>query len=91
MGEGVTDTIYLKAALDYFKAQGKFTNLNPIFPKERDAVEKNNVKLLGFCQSFQYVNIPYPREVICIFDRDVKLINRAHLKDMVSWGDNNVY
>lgn len=91
MGEGVTDTIYLKAALDYFKAQGKFTNLNPIFPKERDAVEKNNVKLLGFCQSFQYVNIPYPREVICIFDRDVKLINRAHLKDMMSWGDNNVY
>ncbi len=90
MGEGVTDMIHLRAALDYFHQNDKFKDLQVNFPDERNNIDTNNANLMKFCESAKTNSYVFPQKIICLFDRDDQKINNKHTGLFIPW-DNNVY
>lgn len=87
--EGLSDSIHLNAALDFFRKKGQFADLHLNIPESRD-ICMNADKLFDFCKSHE--NVPpltYPYKIICLFDRDIPRINKAHEGHLyLSWGAN---
>jgi RNA-directed DNA polymerase len=91
-GEGKTDWKHCEAALNYFRAQGEFIDLDILFKNYGDGLEINNAELLKICESLSKTGLN-PQKVICLFDRDDETIKRKVVADgklYKHWG-NNVY
>lgn len=91
-GEGKTDWKHLKAALDYFKKKGEFTDLNVDFENYKDGLEMNNTELMKLCEGTSKTKF-HKVKLICLFDRDDKGINNKAVENgtpFKHWG-NNVY
>ncbi|MDD3723556.1 MAG: reverse transcriptase domain-containing protein [Lutibacter sp.] len=91
-GEGKTDWKHIKAALDFFKKQKEFLDLDIQFETYEDGLEINNIELLKICEITPKTKFNKSK-VICLFDRDYKGINYKVVefgKHYKYWG-NNVY
>lgn len=91
MTEGKTDWKILKAALDYFKSIGEYSELDISFLENDGQIEVGNNTL----QRIRNYNAIFPNNKlrIFIFDPDVKEINEEH-KDCeggYKFWENNVY
>lgn len=91
LGEGKTDWMYIKKALEVFQAKGEFKDMDLIF---REYDKKEGVgcgKLLDFCKN---TIEPFPHVVICVFDRDVPRVLKDAApdsgKNYKNW-KNNIY
>lgn len=88
--EGKTDGIHLEAALNYFKQQGEFENLNLYFFPWRADLDINNDLLMQMCRTRPKAKQD-DRIEIYLFDRDVsKYIQEASDdgKQYKDWGAN---
>jgi hypothetical protein len=88
--EGKTDWMHIKNALDYFKAEGEYGDLDVDFLEYKGDIDMGDTALEQLC--LHYSKVPQPRRIICIFDCDNhKIIPNVSLKgEYKSWG-NNVY
>ncbi len=90
--EGITDAIHLRTALDYFKDNGKFKDLNIVFFNYRKKDNISNSALMSLIEMF--CRVGQSRRVIGLFDRDDsdfgpnKVLDKG--KEYKNWG-NNVY
>ncbi len=91
-GEGKTDWKHLKAALQYYQSIGEYNDISISFKEYKDTDLMNNKELINMCTGLSKY-IYQKNKVICLFDRDDKIINgkaSANGKDYKYWG-NNVY
>ena len=91
-GEGKTDWKHLKAALSKFQRDGKYIDLEVRFREYDDEFAINNAELLAICKALAKTS-DHKNVVICLFDRDDKLINTkvtANSQPFKHWG-NRVY
>lgn len=86
--EGKTDWKHLKKALERFKLQGNFEDLDFNFLEYEDEINMGETELMSLCEQFS--KTLQPRKIICIFDRDnPKII--AKITDPYVDFENNVY
>src|SRR5690606_32388236 len=67
--EGKSDWKHIKAALQRFQADGKYTSLKCEFADYLDEHKISNSELLKICESLPKIG-KHPYKIICVFDRD---------------------
>ena len=87
--EGKTDWKHMKAALQHFKLNNEFLNLDFDFLEYED-IDMGESELEKMCEKYSLVN--QPNKIIFIFDRDVEkhLKSKGNGKRFKKW-QNNVF
>jgi len=87
--EGKTDWKHMKAALQCFKLNNEFSNLDFDFLEYED-IDMGESELEKMCEKYSLIN--QPNKIIFIFDRDVEkhLTTKGNGKRFKKW-QNNVY
>lgn len=86
--EGKCDWKHLKTALEHFKGNGIYNDLNIDFHEFEDEVGMGDTELRKIYESLSKLN--HDKKVICIFDRDNPKIIRLHPNEFEDRG-NNIY
>jgi len=87
--EGKTDWKHLKAALKRFQLENKYKSLDIEFLEYEDEIQMSEGELLSICQ--QYSKTKQPKKIICIFDRDTKIVSQVEFNNSYKCWGNNVY
>lgn len=91
LGEGETDWMHFRMALQALKAHGKHTKLRLNIYKHKAYMEGGWGCLQKFCKNALSHYVQFSKPVICVFDCDVSPIMALHRgRDFYFWG-NNIY
>lgn len=91
LGEGPTDFIHLKSAFLFLKKINKFSKLELDFYSHGRKENGGHSILKQFCNNANEHYVNYKSPVVCIFDCDIKDINKEHKNGNVKKWGNNVY
>ncbi len=87
--EGASDWMHLSTAWQQISQDEKYKDLKFDFFSVKKDICFGSERLLKFINIAKDSKKPFPKKVICIFDRDIDKINNIHKgKDFKSWGNN---
>ena len=91
LGEGETDWMHFRKALAALKDDGKFTDLELNIYKHKKFLNGGFNHLLNFCKNATNMYVHFTHPIICVFDRDLKHVNKDYEDQEFVCHGNNVY